>query len=158
MPYSVKSLEKSNGELKNQLEEAKKELKKLEQRVTDQKCIVRNVNSESSASAILSREYKASLEFIGQEFDGTNLQLERIGESLTNIEERLANFEERLLNLESTFDDLQNYSFSFNVKVLGLPDLTDSESAADTRTLCVRLFNAMFIITTPVLVLLVICI
>ena len=46
----------------------------LEQRVTDQECIVRNVNSESSASAILNREGEASLEFIDQEFDGTKLQ------------------------------------------------------------------------------------
>ena len=108
MSDSVKSLKKSNRELKKQLEEAKKELKKLEQRVTDQECIVRNVNGESSASAILNREAESSLEIIGQEFDGTKLQLQRIGESLTNIAERPTNFEERLLNLESTFDDLQN--------------------------------------------------
>ena len=143
MPDSVKSLEKSNGELKRQLEQAKKELKKLEQRVTDQVCIARNVNSEGSATAILNREAEASLEFVGQEFEGTKRQLERIRESLANIEKRLTNFEERLLNLESTLDDLQNYSYSFNVKVLGVPELSDSESATDTSSLCVRLFNAM---------------
>lgn len=143
MPDSVKSLKKSNGELKRQLEQAQKELKKLEQRVTDQECIARNVNSEGSATAILNREAEASLEFVGQEFEGTKRQLERIRESLANIEKRLTNFEERLLNLESTLDDLQNYSYSFNVKVLGVPELSDSESAADTSLLCVRLFNAM---------------
>ena len=42
MPVSVNPF-KSKGELKKQLEEAEKELKKLEQRVTDQECIVRNV-------------------------------------------------------------------------------------------------------------------
>ena len=73
LPDSVNSLKNSNGELKKQLEEAKKELKMLEQRVTDQECIVRNVNSESSASTILNREGEASLEFIDQEFDGTKL-------------------------------------------------------------------------------------
>ena len=77
MPDSVKSLKKSNGELKKQLEEAKKELKKLEQRVTDQKCIVRNVNSESSASVILNREAEASLDFVSQEFDGTILTIDK---------------------------------------------------------------------------------
>ena len=118
-------------------------MKKLEQRVTDQECIARNVNSEGSATAILNREAEASLEFVGQEFEGTKRQLERIRESLANIEKRLTNFEERLLNLESTLDDLQNYSYSFNVKVLGVPELSDSESAADTSSLCVRLFNAM---------------
>ena len=110
---------------------------KLELRVTDQEYIVRNVNSRSSTSATLNREAEAGLEFIGQEFDDTKLQLERIGESLTNIKELLTSFEERLLNLESTFDDLQNYSYSFNVKVLGVPELTNSEGAADTSRLCV---------------------
>ena len=33
-----------------------------------------NVNSESRASAILNKEDEASLEFNGQEFDGTKLQ------------------------------------------------------------------------------------
>ena len=118
-------LQKKPAELKRQLEQAQKELKKLEQRVTDQECVARNVNNESSARAILNRKAEASLEVVGQEFEGTKLQLERIRESLASIEKRLTNFEERLLNLESTLDDLQNYSYLFNVKVLGVPELSD---------------------------------
>ncbi|PFX14471.1 hypothetical protein AWC38_SpisGene21363, partial [Stylophora pistillata] len=143
MPDSVKSLKKSNVEMKRKLEQAQKELKNLEQRVTKQECMVRNVNSEERAAAILNREAEASLEFVSQEFDDAKLQLERIRESLANIEQRVTNFEERLLNLESTFDDIHNHSYSFNVKVLGVPELSDSESAADTSLLYVRLFNAM---------------
>ncbi|XP_022806165.1 uncharacterized protein LOC111343274 [Stylophora pistillata] len=137
MPDSVKSLKKSKGELKRQLEHAKKELKNLEQRVTNQECMVRNVKSEEGAAAILnrSREAEASLEFVNQEFDDTKLQLEGIRESLANIKQRLTNFEERLLTLEFTFNDIQNHSYSFKFKVLGVPELSDSESAADTSLL-----------------------
>ena len=143
MPDSVKSLKKSKGELKRQLEQAKKELKNLEQRVTNQECAARNVNSEEGAAAILNREAEASLEFVSQEFDDTKLQLERIRKSLANIKQLLTNFEERLLTLEFTFNDIQNHCYSFNFKVMGVPELSDSESAADTSLLCVRLFNAM---------------
>ena len=68
-------------------------MKKLEQQVTDQESIVRNVNSESSAPAILNREAEASLEFIGQAFEGTKLQ-ERLP-SLHDIDLFTLNLDEK---------------------------------------------------------------
>ena len=43
----------------------------------------------------------------------------------------------------TTVSELQEYSFAFNVKLLAVHDLGDSESAVDTSELFVKLFNSM---------------
>ena len=45
--------------------------------------------------------------------------------------------------IEKIVEELQEYSYAFNIKLLGVPEKNDSESADDTSELCVKLFNAM---------------
>ena len=69
MPDSVKSYKKSNGELK-----IRGSSSKLEQRVSEQECSVKNVSDSSASSSILNEEAEASLKFIGHEYDITKVQ------------------------------------------------------------------------------------
>ena len=69
MPDSVKSLKKSNGELK-----IRGSSSKLEQRVSEQECSVKIVSDSSASSSILNQEAEASLKFIGHEYDVTKVQ------------------------------------------------------------------------------------
>ena len=138
MGDSVKSLKKSNSELKRQLSEAKKDLKNLERRVTEQERSSRNENDTSRSEITLNREAEESLVFLGAEYDTVKQDLERISCALNNIEEKLQ-------EIESMVDDFQEYSYSFNVKILGMPEQSDSsvETANETSNLCVKLFNNM---------------
>lgn len=47
---------------------------KLEQRVSEQECSVKNVSDSSASSSILNQEAEASLKFIGHEYDVTKVQ------------------------------------------------------------------------------------
>lgn len=134
MPPKINSLQKSNDELKKQLEEARQDLKKLEQRISDQERS--RSESVSGAAFSLNEEAERSLEFIGQEYDNTKLELGRIGKTLSNIAGRLD-------VMEKIVEELQEYSYAFNIKLLGVPEKNVSESADDTSELCVKLFNAM---------------
>ena len=136
MPESVTSLKKSNRELKKQLNEAKQDLKKLEKRVSEQERLANSTVTGEDSAAILNIEAEKSLEFLSHEFDDSRVELERILLSLKNIEERLYYF-------GSTLDELQDYSYSFNVKVMGVPEVVDMENALETSKLVVRLFNVM---------------
>ena len=69
MHDSVKSFKKSNGELKIGGSSSK-----LEQRVSEQECSVKNVSDSSASSSILNQEAEASLKFIGHENDVTKVQ------------------------------------------------------------------------------------
>ena len=45
--------------------------------------------------------------------------------------------------LEGAVEEFQDYSYSFNIKILGVPELSDREKAEDTSNLCVNSFNKM---------------
>ncbi|KAK2547654.1 hypothetical protein P5673_032311 [Acropora cervicornis] len=40
-------------------------------------------------------------------------------------------------------DEMQEYNYSFNVKLLGVPQLSADENAVQTSNLCVKIFNKM---------------
>ena len=40
-------------------------------------------------------------------------------------------------------DEMQEYSYSFNVKLLGVPQLSAHENAVQKSNLCVKIFNKM---------------
>ena len=47
---------------------------------------------------------------------------------------------ERVAN---AINDAEEYSYQFNVKIIGLPELNSSETAPETSSLCVKLFQEM---------------
>ena len=40
-------------------------------------------------------------------------------------------------------DEIQEYSYSFNLKLLGVPQLSADENAVQTSNLCIKIFNKM---------------
>ena len=54
-----------------------------------------------------------------------------------------ANFlSKRLEEIGKSIELIQRYSYQYNVKIVGLPEIKASESASDTTTLCLSLFQA----------------
>lgn len=50
--------------------------------------------------------------------------------------------------LAKQIDESREYSYSFNVKLLEIPELKPSESVMETTEPCVRIFNAIWPNTT----------
>ena len=55
---------------------------------------------------------------------------------------------EKVELLAKQIDEAQEYSHSFKVKLLGIPELKPRESAVETTELCVHIFNAIGANTT----------
>ena len=55
----------------------------------------------------------------------------------------LDKIDERLDQLETTIENMQEYSYWFNIKLLGIPELKENEDAFEANALCVRLFNQL---------------
>ena len=64
-------------------------------------------------------------------------------EDLHRIKNKLDSIAEALGELEDTVEELQEYSYAFNVKILGVPELNQQESAEETLRLCIKLFHKM---------------
>lgn len=133
-PDQMKSLKKSNENLKQLLESARKDIKRLENRVEVQEHASKEQNGGSSRDVQL--ETERSLNWLHE--SESDIQSE-----LKSIRKRLDDIEEGLGELEGIVEEFQEYSYSFNIKILGVPELSDREKAEDTSNLCVNLFNKM---------------
>ena len=104
----------------------------MENRSNDQESIhIRNDGGHQ-----LSAETSKSLNFLSDEYDDFNNELSRIGKLFKRLEEQVEEVFE-------TADEIQESSYRFNVKVLGVPEQS-SESSAVTSKMCVAdLFKAM---------------
>ena len=123
-PDQMKSLKKSNDNLKKQLETARKDIKRLEDRVEVQEHVSKEQNGGSSRDVQL--ETERSLNWLHE--SESDIQSE-----LRAIRKRLHDIEEGLGELEGVVEEFQEYSYSFNIKILGVPELSDREKAEDTR-------------------------
>ena len=76
-----------------------------------------------------------------------------IHQSHTQTKKDISELRTRLITLAEKVDEMsvaiveyQRYSYSFNVKYLGIPEMSSTiyrESEVETTGLCVKLFNAM---------------
>jgi len=66
-----------------------------------------------------------------------------IQSELRATRKRLDDIEEGLGELEGAVEEFQDYSYSFNIKILRVSELSDREKAEDTSNLCVNSFNKM---------------
>ncbi|PFX16173.1 hypothetical protein AWC38_SpisGene19567 [Stylophora pistillata] len=78
------------------------------------------------------------LDFLGKEYDdlsdsdaSTKKELCRIGAKLDEIDVRLE-------EMAGILDEMQEYTYPFNVKLLGVPQLSADENAVQTSNLCVK--------------------
>ena len=129
----VKSLRKSNEELKKLLASARSDIKSLEERVGAQELVVRE-GANGGREAQL--ETERSLEWLHD--SESSFQSE-----LHGIRKRLDDIEESLRKLEIAVNEMQDYSYAFNIKMLGVPELKVNEDASETSKLCVNLFSRM---------------
>ncbi|KAK2548193.1 hypothetical protein P5673_031656 [Acropora cervicornis] len=130
----MKSLRRSNNSLKKPLENARKDIKRLEERVEVQEHASKEHNGGPSHEVQL--ETERSLSWLHE--SKSDIQSE-----LRAIRKRLDDTEEGLGELEGAVEEFQDYSYFFNIKILGVPELSDREKAEDTSNLCVNLFNKM---------------
>ena len=129
----VKSLRKSNEELKKLLGSARRDIKSLEERVGAQEFVVKE-GANGGREAQL--ETERSLEWLHD--SESSFQRDPHG-----IRKRLDDIEESLGKLEIAVNEMQDYSYAFNIKILGVPELKVNEDASETNNLCVNLFNRM---------------
>ena len=129
----VKSLRKSNEELKKLLGSARRDIKLLEERVGAHELVVRE-GANGGREAQL--ETERSLEWLHDSESSFQRELQGIRKRLNDIEESLG-------KLEIAVNEMQDYSYAFNIKILGVPELKVNEDASETSNLWVNLFNHM---------------
>lgn len=109
-----------------------------------------SINKEDNAQnmATLHVEAERSLNFLGDENDDLNASCRDTKQVISRLSTRLSQLSQKVELLAKEIDESREYSYSFNVKFLVIPELKPRESAMEATELCVHIFNSIGANTT----------
>lgn len=135
----TEALRKENQTLKMQVETLTAEIDKL--KLTIQQ--MEPPSSRESIEASLNAEAQSSLEFLSKEYDDFGEFRQHAQREIQRLNSRLLEIKSKVDMVGKAIEDLQDYSYQFNIKIIGVPETGSPESAKNTSDLCVALFNRM---------------
>ena len=135
----VKRLRQENLRLKDQIQALSKEAEQMKL-LLQQSSIQLAGEPPTTANATPSREGEKSLSFLSDKHDELILfktnamaELERLGKKIEAVNEKVKNISEAI-------ESMENYSYQYNIKLVGFSELYEHESANDTAKLCLETF------------------
>ena len=124
----VKKLKQENDELKTQINDLQEELKEIK----------RKVEAVGTGS-----ELQHSVEHVSAEYDDLKSSTAAVVRDLKKIEERLAEISQKVYDVEDAVESIMAYSYQYNIKIMGIPQVKDSELAEETVEICLKLFKEL---------------
>ena len=134
----ITNLRKENEELTMELKQAKESLKQLSEDVSRN-----NQSREQDGACSVMRETEKSVEFLSDQYDQLNAFRNKAEKKLKEISEWLDNITYRCQAISDAIDDIVDYSYQYNMKIVGVPEASEKESAETTANLCLKLFHAL---------------
>ena len=131
---TVSSLKKENDSLKDEITAFNQNLEELQQSIKRQDPQVTSNGGEQPTRLITDADSLSTLEFYGKSYD--DLRAESVN-SLKQLWSRLNLLSSRVGKIGDPIEQLQRYSFQYNIKIIGLPESDTHESASQTASLCI---------------------
>ena len=113
----VKKLREENGVLKSQLTELQNELNEGKKKL------------ETHAN---NGELQDSVNFISADYDDRIEKNSALENDVKRIDEKLAVFTQKIDELDEAIEAITAYSYQYNIKILGIPQANDKETAEQT--------------------------
>ena len=137
----VKALQHQNDTMMKELQTLRNEFSRLQESLITHE-------AEASKHGGLSQqgpdpETVKSLQFVSDEYDNLTSFCSATKKDLATLKNRLKSLTVQVCDMADVLDDLVKYSYSFNIKLLGIPEIdpTSREPAVETTKLCIGLFN-----------------
>ena len=134
MPENNATLKKKNQELREQVNALSEEIRKLKEHITEH-------TSSPDRSAAQSTE--TVLQFYSDAHDQSQTFQADVSKELKRLSTWLSEISTRVDEIGKAIDSMCEYSYQYNVKIVGLPELSEQESYSQTSDLCVKLFSDM---------------
>ena len=128
---TVQSLKLENYKLKDKIQEICAELRNLRDEVK----AVRNGGHASSSEGTDEGNTTATPNSIQEDFK------KYVNDRMSLIEKSLECLLSQADKISSSLDQALEYSYSYNIKLVGVPEVKQQESAGDTPELCMRIFK-----------------
>ena len=143
---SVTSLKQQNQGLKDKVDALSKEITQLKEKVRVDSAITFGaegaaMSGNSNNNASNDETVSCSLQYLSDEYDDLSASNSGVVDQLKALS-RLNKLSAEVTRVGNAIDEVEEYSYQFNVKIIGLPEKS-SETAAETSALCVKLFQEM---------------
>lgn len=131
MTKEVKALKKENDTLKSQINLLQEELREIRKKI--EYCPVSDV----------SKELRKSVDFVSDEYDELKSSKSQLESDLKRIDHNLTSISKKVFDIEEAIESMMAYSYQYNIKILGIPKIQDGETAEETASICLKLFNEL---------------
>lgn len=138
MGDNVKSLRKANDNLKRQLQDLATDFQTF-----------KNKMAEKNEAAIASLPTENDVQYLSDGYDALVQTKTNMVEDLQKLSRRLDILTENVTRIDKAIDEMLFYSYQYNVKIVGVPHVSENESSEETVELCVKLFSALGV-ETPI--------
>ena len=119
IPEAVTVLKKENNALKAQLSSMSDEIAKLKELIQ---------RHSDSGTALPSEEGAHCVEFLSKKYDDFHLFRGMAKDELQRLSTKLEELKAKVDIIGNTIDEIQEYSFQYNVKIVGVPERLQHES------------------------------
>ena len=132
----MQSLKAENDKLKEKVEEVFAELKKVQENLKGNHA-GGHVESASDPDAL------KSLDFLSKEYDDLNKFRDQAFDKISTLEKSPKQLSTEVSKVSMAIDQIQECSYSYNLKLVGVPQLEPLDNAFQTSQLCSKIFNAI---------------
>ena len=88
-------------------------------------------------------EVENSLQFLSDEYDDMQVSHSAIQGKLSKLGKDLSNLSAKVNEISDALEALQQYSYQYNLKIVGYPQVNKFESSEDIAKLCLHLFSCL---------------
>ena len=126
---SVKTLKKENDELKSKLKSFESELESLK---------------ASLKTTITNREEQEhGVQFLSDEYDDLTAGRKEMWDQIKRLSSKLDTISSQVDRISQAIDSFELYSYQYNVKIVGIPQVSETESPEDTTSICLKLYSCI---------------
>lgn len=137
---NTSQLKKENDKLKVKVNEISKELEELKERVRASDNMAAN-SSAISMEEDLGKSLEKSVQFLSDECDESKGIVKSLKSDFDRISSKLRCIEDGLTKVEEAIESINQYSYQYNLKILGVPQEKSFESSRETADICLKIFN-----------------
>ena len=135
MPANPSALKKQNQELKAQIGVLSDEINILKMKL--------GVNAGDDATSTAAAQIENNQRSPPKEHSDFQSVQTHAEAELKRLSASLAQVRARVDEVGKAIDAMEEYSYQYNIKIVGLPELNTQETAMDTSKLCAKLFAEM---------------
>ena len=125
-----------------QIKELKRENDDLKAKITDLQNELKVIKKKLDAGTT-DDELRNSVNFVSAEYDDLKETKSQIERDIKTFDRNLTEIAKKVYDIDESIESIMAYSYQYNIKIMGIPQAKDSETAEESVSICLKLFREL---------------